>query len=96
MSIQNAVCKTNTEDNRIYIEDYVATYLKQLKQEADLLPIRVALFGHTFKKEDRSYFFVYGAACVTREYHSGKNVEMIQKEFYIILEDLRFRIYGKS
>ena len=37
-----------TGESRVYIEDYVYTYLNEIKKEKNSLPVRVALYGHAF------------------------------------------------
>ena len=60
------VGKINGED-RVYMEDYVYTYLHDLKMDWEKIPIRVALFGHVYRSESRKIFMIYGAASVIEE-----------------------------
>ena len=46
-------------NRRIFLEDYVISYMKQHKGTESL---KVALFGHTQKEEGTTKFFVFGAA----------------------------------
>ncbi len=73
------VGKISGED-RIYIEDYVYTYLHKLRAEEDKLPVRAALFGHILQREDRKLYMVYGAANVTCGLREGE--EQVRKEFF--------------
>ncbi len=47
---------------KVYVEDYVVSYLKQLNQVARNKDIAVALYGTRSEEEDVSYLFLYGAA----------------------------------
>lgn len=71
-----------TGENRVYIEDYVYTYLNELKKENNKFPVRVALYGHAFHKEQKRFFLIYGASCVIEELECGREQEQIQKDFF--------------
>lgn len=71
-----------TGENRVYIEDYVYTYLSELKKENHGLPVRVALYGHAFSREDIHFYLIYGASCIVEEMERGRNQEDIQKAFF--------------
>ncbi len=47
---------------KVYVEDYVVSYLKQLNQVARNKDIAVALYGIRREEEEMSYLFLYGAA----------------------------------
>ena len=51
--IVKEVGKTS-EGNRVYVEDYVYTYLFKLKAEDRGFPLRAALYGHVCKKDDKN------------------------------------------
>lgn len=72
---------------KIYIEDYVVTFLKQLAAEKGNTAALAVLYGKTECEEDNRYCFVMGAAeCAygqTREYEallSEENVEQSRRE----------------
>ncbi|MCM1136444.1 MAG: hypothetical protein NC400_12820 [Clostridium sp.] len=67
---------------RVYVEDYVYTYLQGLKKEAGPIPLRAALFGHAYQKNSCSFYMIYGAACVTRGLEQGKDEEQLRKEYF--------------
>lgn len=48
-------------NSRVYVEDYVVSYLKQLNACAEDGVIAVALYGTMQQEQGISYFFVYGA-----------------------------------
>lgn len=90
------VGKISGED-RVYVEDYVYTYLHELKLDSEKLPIRVALFGHIVQNESRKFFMVYGAASVIDELANGKNEEQVRKEFFEEYELIGYvNIYGNK
>jgi len=70
---------------RVYVEDYVYTYLEELRKKKDILPLRAALFGHVIHKDNLCYYLVYGACCVVEELEYGQGEEQIRERFF---EDL--------
>ncbi len=86
-----------TGEDRVYVEDYVYTYLHELKSDDEKLPIRAALFGHVFQNEERKFFMVYGAASVIDELANGRDEEQIRKEFFEEYELIGYvNIYGSK
>lgn len=71
-----------TGENRVYIEDYVYTYLNELKKEKNSLPVRVALYGHAFCRENIHYYLIYGASGIVEEMENGRDQEEIGKLFF--------------
>ena len=71
-----------TGENRVYIEDYVYTYLNELKKEKNSLPVRVALYGHAFSRENIHYYLIYGASAIVEEMEKGRDQEEIRKTFF--------------
>ncbi len=70
------------EQNRVYIEDYVYSYLNGVREKADFIPLRAALFGHVIRKENAYCAMIYGASRVVEELEYGRNEEEIRKEFF--------------
>ena len=90
------VGKINGED-RVYMEDYVYTYLHDLKMDWEKVPIRVALFGHVYQKEDRNFYMIYGAASVIDELANGRDEEQVRKDFFSEYELIGYvNIYGNK
>lgn len=82
--------------SRVYIEDYVYSYLNDLKSREKILPLRAALFGHTCSKEDQNFYFIYGAACVTDELEKGRDEEQVRERFFPESELIGYvNIYGE-
>lgn len=73
---------TERGDNRVYIEDYVYAYLRKLRENQTILPLRVALYGQACRNEQKKYFFVYGAARVIEELEQGRDEEQVRCEFF--------------
>ncbi len=46
---------------KIYVEDYVVSYMKQMNRFAEDKEIAVALYGRKSSEQEVSYYFVYGA-----------------------------------
>lgn len=69
-------------ENRVYIEDYVYTYLNEIKQKKYGFPVRVALYGHAFSKDNKNFYLIYGASCIMEELENGKDQETIRKVFF--------------
>ena len=64
---------------KIFIEDYVISYMKQLcRQEPDRKK-RIALYGVMRTEEPQQYFFVYGGSEVVRY---GKSDQYLTKQDY--------------
>ena len=93
------------EKERVYIEDYVYTYLHGLKAGGEdlgrvesgqsVFPMRVALFGHAFRKAECSFYMIYGASSVIDELENGKSEEQIRKEYFGEYELIGYvNIYG--
>lgn len=69
-------------ESQVYIEDYVYTYLNRLKKERIRLPLRVALYGHAFSRDDKQFYLIYGASNVVEEMENGRSQERIQEIFF--------------
>lgn len=49
---------------KVYVEDYVVSYIKQLNREAENREISVALYGRHEQEDGVDYHFIYGACRV--------------------------------
>lgn len=66
-------------DYKVFIEDYVISYLKQLcRQEPDRKK-RIAFYGVLRREETQQYFFIYGASEVKRY---GRNDTYLTEQDY--------------
>ena len=52
------------KNSKIYMEDYVVSYIKQQSKKAADKQMGVALFGKCNREESTSYYFIYGACMV--------------------------------
>ncbi|MBQ8822493.1 MAG: LysM peptidoglycan-binding domain-containing protein [Lachnospiraceae bacterium] len=52
------------KNSKIYMEDYVVSYIKQQSRKAAGKQMGVALYGKQNKEENMSYYFIYGACKV--------------------------------
>ena len=73
-------------NSRVYIEDYAYAYLSELKRNQKLLPVKVALYGYAFHKEEISYYVVYGAAVFSEETEKVK----VKSEFFSDYEHIGY------
>lgn len=71
-----------TGENRVYVEDYVYTYLNELKKKEQGFPIRAALYGHAFSRQGVHFYLIYGASGIVGEMERGRNQEDIHKTFF--------------
>ena len=68
----------NVSDNpKIYVEDYVDTYLNQLREKAREQPVGVILTGELLKLEDENAVFVSGAVQMKEVKTNGNDIEII-------------------
>lgn len=52
----------NVSDNpKVYVEDYVDTFVAQLCEKAKEKPVGAFLIGETFRMEEQDYIFIHGA-----------------------------------
>ena len=95
-NIVKQIGKTDGEE-KVYVEDYVYTYLNELKKEKEIFPVRVALFGNIYRKGKKKFYLVYGASCVIDELECGRDEEQVRKEYFQEHELIGYvNIYGKN
>lgn len=84
-------------NEKVYIEDYVYAYLNELKAEKKNLPLRAALFGHVYHKENQTFYLVYGAVSIVDELAFGRSEEQVRKEYFEEYELIGYvNIYGNK
>ena len=67
----------NVSDNpKIYVEDYVDTYLNQLREKAREQPVGVILTGELLKLKDENAVFVSGAVQMKEVKTNGNDIEI--------------------
>lgn len=88
------------KDCKIYIEDYVISYMKQLNQAAQDKEMAVALYGKRQTEAGISYHFLYGACkldFLQREVRhlsqaQQMEIEKLRKRYFPNLEFIGYRI----
>ena len=85
---------------KIYVEDYVVSYMKQINKIAEDKAISVAIFGRKTEEEQITYCFVYGACqiqAITKEIRhrsqaQSQEVERMRKKYFPEQEFLGYQI----
>ena len=84
-------------NERVYIADYVYAYLNELNAEKSNLPLRAALFGHVYHRENQNFYLVYGAVSVVDELANGRGEEQVRNEYFEEYELIGYvNIYGNK
>lgn len=65
---------------RVFIEDYVISYMKQLCREKPDVGKRFSLYGHLKKEESRDFYFIYGGSMVEIHESSDKYIGYEDRE----------------
>ena len=87
-------------DCKIYVEDYVVSYMKQLNRAARDKDIAVALFGKRREENGIAYYFVYGASkldFLQREVRhlsqaQRQEIENLRRKYFIELAFVGYRL----
>lgn len=66
--------------HKIYVEDYVVSYMKQLRRGQVSSPVGLALYGKHIEEKGINYYFLYGAAKVEGLEHRGAYLSQVEKE----------------
>lgn len=82
MELPKNITQVGEADDRckIYVEDYVVSYLRQMNQVAREKEMAVALYGTCTDEEDKSYIFIYGAAKVNYLQKEVRHLSQAQKQ----------------
>lgn len=48
--------------HKIFVEDYIISYIKEWNRESDGQPAGIALYGQAYKESNYKYYFMYGAS----------------------------------
>ena len=65
-----------SDTSKIYVEDYVDTFLNQLCDKARQAPIGAFLVGETVREKDEDYIYIYGALRMKHIDVKGKEVQV--------------------
>jgi len=68
------------KDCKIYVEDYVISYMKQLNQTARDKEVAVALYGVRKEENGISYHFIYGAARLNGLQREVRHLSQAQRQ----------------
>ncbi|HKM34642.1 MAG TPA: LysM peptidoglycan-binding domain-containing protein [Lachnospiraceae bacterium] len=66
--------------HKIFVEDYVVSYIKQLYKAYEEKTVGLALYGKYCEEADLSYYFLYGAAVVEGLENRGPYLSQVEKE----------------
>lgn len=77
---------------KIYVEDYVVSYMKQMNRLAKDKEIAIAIYGNRTTEQSISYLFAYGA-CKLR--FLSKQVRHLSQAQYQEIEKLRKQYFGE-
>lgn len=66
--------------HKIFVEDYVVSYIKQLNKACDGKPTGVAFYGRLYEEQGCRYYFLYGAAKITGLEHRAAYLSQVEKE----------------
>ena len=87
MSMENKFPKNvrqigNVSDTpKIYVEDYVDTFLNQICEKTEEIPSGVFLIGHTVRQNEQDCIYVSGAIHMERLCYDGKSVSINDDEW---------------
>ena len=65
-----------SDSSKIYVEDYVDTYLNQLCEKADQAQVGAFLIGETVQEGEEDYIYIYGAIQMKAVGQKGKDVSV--------------------
>ncbi len=63
-----------SDSSKIYVEDYVDTFLNQLCEKVDQTPIGAFLVGEIVQEEEEDYIYVYGALQMKEVIQKGRDI----------------------
>lgn len=66
--------------HKIFVEDYVVSYIKQLNKKCDGRAVGLALYGKFYEEDGYKYYFLYGATQIEGLEHRGPYLSQNEKE----------------
>lgn len=66
--------------HKIFVEDYVVSYIKQLNKKCDGRAVGLALYGKFYEEDGCKYYFLYGATQIEGLEHRGPYLSQNEKE----------------
>lgn len=79
---------------KIYVEDYVISYMKQLNQVAEDKEMAVALYGIRREENDVTYLFLYGAGKLNFLQKETRHLSQAQQQEIAKIQEKHFRDYA--
>lgn len=102
MDLPKNITQIGESDQRckVYVEDYVISYIKQMNRQAENRNVAVALYGIRKEENDVSYVFFYGAGKVlsvqkeVRHLSQAQNqeIEKLRKKYFAQYQFLGYRM----
>ncbi len=83
-----------TDDNRIYIEDYVYTYIRRMKEKDFPVHKFLVLLGQEEVEEGRSCYFISGTLLIEEDWFDHETGEVTEDTWRAIYKNIR--IYFNS
>lgn len=68
------------KSHKIFVEDYVISYIKQVGRSGGGEAVGLALYGRAYEENDCCYYFLYCAAKVEGIEHRGPYLSQVEKE----------------
>lgn len=63
-----------SDSSKIYVEDYVDTFMNQLSEKVDQKPLGAFLVGEIVQEENEDYIYVYGAIQMKEVLQKGRDI----------------------
>ncbi len=87
---------------KVYVEDYVVSYMKQLCRRTGEKGLAIALYGKYTKEQSLSYYFIYGACqvlSISREVRhlsqaQNQEVERLRQHYFPEYDFLGYHIFN--
>lgn len=84
------VVGTISATDKVYIEDYVYSYLNEIRVKKNGIPMKIALYGYSGWGDDGRYYVIYGAA--SEEDALGQ----VKEKFFSDYKFLGYIKFGKN
>lgn len=82
-----------SSNDRVYAEDYVISFMKQLRMAAGDKEIAIALYGKRKEEEEKNYYFIYGACKLDYLQKETRHLSQAQKQE---IEKMRVRFFPEN
>lgn len=82
-----------SSNDRVYAEDYVISFMKQLRMAAGDKEIAIALYGKRKEEEEKNYYFIYGACKLDYLQKETRHLSQAQKQE---IEKMRVKFFPED